>query len=125
MDANPHSCPPGERYILQYGEYPGCLANRFNVHPDDLLSYNNLADGDIYQAGLILYIPPNARPFPYEREWMPHPAKYTVESGNNFFIIACMFGDVRPEDIAILNKYPSPYMKGTNFTEDGLELSIP
>ena len=32
-----------------------------------------------------------------------HPATYTTEPGDNLFSIACKYGDVRPEDLALKN----------------------
>ena len=46
-----------QAYTLQNGEFPYCIARRFNVDPDALLSASGLTSPDIYYAGLTLTIP--------------------------------------------------------------------
>lgn len=91
-------------YTLQVGEFPYCIARRFNVNPDELLALNNLADGSLYMPGLVLKIPQSGNPFPASRALRPHPATYTVSSsGETFYSIACLYGDVDPAAIASAN----------------------
>lgn len=91
-------------YTLQVGEFPYCIARRFNVNPDELLTINNLADGTIYMPGLTLKIPQSGNPFPTNRALRPHPATYTTtSSGETFYSIACLYGDVDPTAIAAAN----------------------
>ena len=91
-------------YTLQAGEFPYCIARRFNVNPDELLTINNLADGTLYMPGLTLKIPQSGNPFPANRALRPHPATYTTTSSNEtFYSIACLYGDVDPAAIAAAN----------------------
>lgn len=91
-------------YTLQAGEFPYCIARRFNVNPDELLTINNLADGTLYMPGLTLKIPQSGNPFPANRALRPHPATYTTtSSGETFYSIACLYGDVDPAAIAAAN----------------------
>ncbi len=91
-------------YTLQEGEFPFCIARRFNVNPFELLQLNGLSDGMIYRPGLPLRIPQTGNPFPGERALKPHPTTYTVEKANmTIYAVACEFGDVFPEAIAAVN----------------------
>ena len=44
-------------YTLQKGEYPYCIARRYNVDPNELLSLNGLSGSATYDAGTVLKIP--------------------------------------------------------------------
>jgi LysM repeat protein len=96
--------PSGPRpatYTLQPGEFPYCIARRFNVDPDELLSINSISGGTIYYAGLALKIPQTGNPFPGNRMLRNHPATYTVASSDEtIYGIACIFGDIDPATIA-------------------------
>jgi len=98
--------PPGVRpatYTLQSGEFPYCIARRFNVDPDQLLSMSGLSSPDVYYAGLKLTIPQSGA-FPGDRALAAHPTTYTVLSANEtLYSIACKYGDVDPASIASVN----------------------
>lgn len=96
-------------YTLQQGEFPYCIARRFNINPDELLSLNGLTDGGTYQPGLTLKIPQTGNPFPGSRALRAHPTTYTVGINDTIHRIACAFGDVSPEQIAAANGLASPY----------------
>jgi LysM repeat protein len=90
-------------YTLQSGEWPVCIARRFNVNPDDLAALNGLVDSQIVQPGLVLQIPQTGT-FPGPRAWHNHPDTYTVDfSTETINSIACYYGDVYPESIAKAN----------------------
>ncbi len=91
------------KYVLHKGEFPYCIARRFNVNPDALLNINGLSRGQFVYPGTALTIPQGAGPFPYQRALRPHPTTYTVQGGDTFYSIACLFGDVWPEAIAAAN----------------------
>lgn len=119
----PTSAPVGSRpssYTLQRGEFPYCIARRFDVDPDVLLSQNGLSSGTIYRPNLTLKIPQSGS-FPGTRALRNHPATYTVASANEtIYGIACLFGDVDPSAIAQANNV-SPSAALTS----GQQLSIP
>lgn len=119
----PTSAPVGSRpstYTLQSGEFPYCIARRYDVDPDALLSLSGLSDGVMYPAGTQLRIPQSGS-FPGSRALRNHPASYTVASSNEtVYSVACLFGDVDPSAIAQANSI-SP---GSALTT-GQQLSIP
>ena len=109
-------------YTLQKGEFPYCIARRFNVDPAELLNLNNLSNGSIYYPNLTLTIPQSGKPFPGERALRSHPATYTVADANlTLNGVACAFGDVDPA--AIVQANPGLSL-GSNLTV-GQQISIP
>lgn len=116
------SVPVGSRpatYTLQDGEFPYCIARRFDVDPDQLLSLNGLVDGQTLYAGAVLKIPQSGN-FPGSRALRNHPTTYTASSGDTIPGIACLFGDVDPSSIASANGLSV----GATLTS-GQQLSIP
>ena len=95
-------------YTLHEGEFPYCLARRFNVDPDDLLAVNGLSNDSITVPGQTLSIPGGST-FPGPRALLSHPTNYTVKGGDTIYFIACAFGDVDPIAIAAANAISSPY----------------
>ena len=89
-------------YTLQSGEFPYCIARRFNVDPNDLLAANGLSSGQVLQPGLQLTIPSTGS-FPGVRALSSHPVTYTVAVDDTIYKIACRFGDVDPNAIAAAN----------------------
>jgi LysM repeat protein len=96
-------------YTLQSGEYPYCIARRFNVNPDELLSLNGLANGQVYDPGMTLNIPQTGHQFPGTRYLIPHPATYVVKAGDTIYSISCDYGDVDPNQVALANALVPPY----------------
>ncbi len=99
---------PGQ-YTLQRGEFPYCIARRYNINPDQLLAANNLSKNSQSYPGQTLVIPSNAKPFPGKRALVKHPAQYTVKAGDTIYTVACAFGDVSPEAIVAANGLKKPY----------------
>ncbi len=104
--ANVPTLTPGHPsvYTLQKGEFPYCIARRFNVDPAALLAMNglNVTSAQALQPGLQLSIPASGS-FPGERALNPHPTTYTVQLDDTIYRIACHFGDVDPTSIALAN----------------------
>ena len=98
--------PAGSRptsYTLQQGEFPFCIARRFNIDPAELLALNGITDGDLYYAGMVLKIPQSGNPWPGSRVLNPHsPSQtHTVTAGQTtVYAVACYYGDVDPAAIA-------------------------
>jgi LysM repeat protein len=103
---NPTAVPAGVRpasYTLQNGEFPGCIARRFNVDMDAILSASGLTSPDLYYPGLTLTIPQSGA-FPGSRMLTSHPVTYSVlSSEETMYSIACKFGDIDPATIASAN----------------------
>ena len=119
----PTSAPVGTRpteYPLHKGEFPYCLARRFDVDPDALLSLNGLSSGNIYYPNRTLKIPQSGS-FPGTRALRNHPATYTVSSSDEtVYGVACLFGDVDPAAIAAANN-----ISADAALTAGKQLSIP
>ena len=100
--------PSGSRpstYVLKVGEFPYCIARRFNVDPDQLLSVSGLsgAQANSLSAGTVLTIPQSGS-FPGDRALASHPSTYTVKSSDEtIYGVACLFGDIDPSAIAQAN----------------------
>jgi len=91
-------------YTLQVGEFPYCIARRFNVNPDELLALNGMNNGQAYYPFLTLKIPQTGNPFPADRAMRAHPTTYTVSSSDEtVYGVACRYGDVDPAAIAAAN----------------------
>jgi LysM repeat protein len=121
--ANPNAATPTPgrpaTYTLQHGEFPYCIARRFNVDPGDLLTLNGIGNGQIFQPGLVLKIPQTGS-FSGNRALATHPTTYTVKVDDTIYSIACKYGDVDPIYLAAYNGIVSPYILQT-----GKVLSIP
>lgn len=114
--------PVGSRpstYILQAGEFPFCIARRFDVDPEQLLTLSGLSDGVLYPPGTQLQIPQSGS-FPGSRSLRNHPTTYTASAGETIYGVACAFGDIRPEDIATANG-----LSVSSTLSAGQSLSIP
>jgi LysM repeat protein len=99
--------PAGSRpasYTLQAGEFVYCIARRFNVNPDEILSLNGIFDSETIYPGLTLKIPQTNNTFPGNRTLKSHPATYSVTGASEtVYSVACQFGDVDPGAIASAN----------------------
>jgi LysM repeat protein len=106
-------------YTLMQGEFPYCIARRFNVNQDELLSLNNLtvATANNLLPGVVLRIPQSGNSFVGERALHPHPGTYTVLSGEEtIYKVACYYGDLDPTQIIAANGLISPYTLHANQT---------
>ncbi len=95
-------------YTLQDGEFPYCIARRFDVNPGDLLAINNI--GGNVDPGTTLKIPVDSKwPLEFERSLREHPGTYTAQAGQTIYEIACLFGDADPDAIILANNLKAPY----------------
>ncbi len=102
-------------YTLMPGEYPYCIARRFNVNQQELLSANGLGESQLLQPGEVLNIPQSGNPFVGQRSLHSHPGVFTVSSSNEtIYAVACYFGDVDPTQIIAANNLTSPYVLHIN-----------
>jgi LysM repeat protein len=105
----PTAGPPPATYTLQKGEFPFCIARRFNVNQAELLALNGLTLNSKPVVGTTLRLPQTGNSFVSERSLKAHPTSYTVKSGDTIYTIACQFGDVSPDMIALANDLEAPY----------------
>jgi nucleoid-associated protein YgaU len=96
-------------YTLQKGEWPFCIARRFDVNQYELLNINGLTLTSRPQVGYTLKIPQTGNGFAGEISLKNHPADYTVKAGETVYTIACAFGDVSPDMIGLANGISAPY----------------
>jgi len=96
-------------YTLKEGEFPYCIARRYNLAPEVLMTLNDINEGDLIAPGTILQIPQTGTWSEGNRARNPHPTTHTVKSGENLYSIACYYGDVSPEAIIALNGLQEPY----------------
>ncbi len=106
-------------YTIQQGEFPFCIARRFNVDAGDLLSASGLSINTKVSVGTVLNIPQSGS-WMGTRALKSHPTTYTVISGDTIGSIACGFGDADPNTILAANGLSS----GTALTA-GQVLQIP
>jgi LysM repeat protein len=107
-------------YIVQ-SEYETieCLTRRFDRDLNTLLALNLLDANAKLKVEMEILL--STGPFyKGERTLKPHPATYTVLSGDTVYDIACSFGDISPERIMFENRLTDPL----NLTV-GQQLSIP
>lgn len=96
-------------YTLQKGEWPICIARRFDLNVAELLNLNGLTLDSKPAVGFELKIPTGGKWNSGSRSLMNHPTTYTVKSGDTIYTIACAFGDVDPSGIIAANNLKSPY----------------
>lgn len=94
-------------YQLQPGETVKCIARRLDIDWLKLYSMNNISfeNESTIQPGTVLILPQNA---PWNSNHGPrasaeHPVNYSVQAGDTLNSIACIFGDVTPEQITLAN----------------------
>jgi LysM repeat protein len=107
-------------YTLHQGEWPYCLARRFDIDPEALLAANNIGNSTELSVGTVINIPTSAGSFGGARALRSHPTTYTASSVDTFYSIACQFGDVWPEHIAEANGKDIEYQPSA-----GEQLHIP
>jgi LysM repeat protein len=106
-------------YTLKGGEFPYCIARRFDVNPTEMLNMSGLGSSGVFPPGTVLKIPQSGS-FPGARSLRDTPDTYGVSSGDTIYSIACLYGRVDPMEIAYANNLTSPYS-----VKVGQELYIP
>ncbi len=97
-------------YTIHQGEWPFCLARRFNIDPAALLDANGLTVNSKPDPGTSITIPQGAAKWAAgSRALIDHPALYTVQDGDTIYSIACRFGDADPNAIIAANNLKDPY----------------
>ncbi len=109
-------------YTLQKGEWPICIARRYNLDLSTFFAQNGLNMNSKPAAGTSLKIPASGTwSANYgARSLKAHPTTYTVVAGDTVYTIACRYGDVTPEAILAVNSLAS-----ANDIKVGATLNIP
>jgi hypothetical protein len=101
-----------ETYSLNKGEWPFCIARRYNVDPIDLLNASGLSLESKPDVGFVLKIPQTGE-WPEQRFGhryiREHPTMHEVSAGETLNSISCLYGDVDPSEIVEANELPEPY----------------
>jgi len=105
-------------YTLQKGEWPICIARRYDLNVGSLLSANGMTMDSKPGVGTVLKIPSSGS-FEGSRALRAH-SDYTVKAGDSVYTIACYFGDVSPEGILAANGLSS-----ADQVKTGMTLQIP
>ena len=107
-DTTVHDGMAPTTYTLQKGEFPFCIARRYNVDPYELLQINGLTLGQIFYPGRVLTMPTSGAVFPTTRALHAHTASYTVTgAAETPRTVACYFGDIDPAAIVSANSLAS------------------
>jgi LysM repeat protein len=97
-------------YTLHAGEWPYCIARRFNIEPSAFLAANGLDVNSRPAEGTEVKIPSGTAGWTSgSRALIDHPAVYTVKPGDTIYSVACDFGDADPNAIIAANKLTEPY----------------
>jgi LysM repeat protein len=109
-------------YTLQKGEWPICIARRYNLDLATLFSANGLTMDSRPANGAVLKIPSTGSwsSASYGARALHTHASYKVVSGDTVNTIACYFGDVSPEGILAANN-----LKSAADVKTGATLKIP
>lgn len=111
----PADLPLPKKYTLERGEFPYCIARRYDLNPTELMRLNYLSYNQLFRKGLVLWLPQSGKAFPGERALNPHSDVYVAQKdGETIFTAACFYGDVDPVALAEANGLPldSIFVKG-------------
>jgi LysM repeat protein len=115
-DGEPKPTPDLHRpqtYSLNKGEWPFCIARRFNLNPIDLLNASGLSLDSKPDVGFVLKIPQSGE-WPESRFGhryiRQHPVMHQVAAGETMYTIACQYGDVDPGEILEANELPDDFV---------------
>lgn len=90
-------------YEIKEGEFIYCLARRFDINPQAILDINGYGIDVLLSSGTKIKIPSDAASFGGDRALLAHPTTYTIQANDTLQAIACLYGDVLPENIANAN----------------------
>lgn len=111
-----------DTYVLQKGEWPICIARRYDLNIGDLFALNGLTLDSRPGAGVTLRIPSEGTwsASQHGSRSLRNHSSYTVKTGDTIGSIACYFGDVSPEGILAANR-----MSSAGDIQVGMSLDIP
>ena len=109
-------------YTLQKGEWPICIARRYDLDLASLFAANGFTMDSRPATGAVMKIPStgNWSTSAYGARALHAHASYAVNSNDTVYTIACYFGDVSPEGILAANG-----LKNASDVKSGMTLKIP
>jgi LysM repeat protein len=98
-------------YTVQQGDHYVCIARRFNLNLDEFFALNGLSMSSQAVAGVKVNIPAGGSWSTAHgpRMLKSHPTTYVVAAEDTVNRIACLFGDVDPNQIILANNLKAPY----------------
>ena len=111
-----------DTYTIQKGEWPICIARRYDLNLSSLLSLNGMNMNSQVQVGTVLKIPSTGNwdsSAHGSRSLRAH-GDYSVKAGDTANTIACYYGDVSPEGILAANGLSS-----SGDIKSGMTIKIP
>lgn len=111
-----------DSYTIQKGEWPICIARRYDLNLSSLLSLNGMNMNTQVQVGAVLKIPStgNWDSSAHGSRSLRSHGDYAVKAGDTANTIACYYGDVSPEGILAANGLSS-----SGDIKSGMTLKIP
>jgi LysM repeat protein len=106
QDVEPTEGNPPATYTLQKGEFPFCIARRFDLNQAELLALNGLNLDSKPGVGTVLKLPKTGNGF-VSTGPQSHPTDYTVKSGDTT-AVACQ-SRMSADMIILQNNLQSPY----------------
>jgi hypothetical protein len=109
-------------YTLQKGEFPICIARRFDLDLATLFSQNGMNMSSRPSTGAVLKISSsgNWNSANYGSRQLRKHVDYKVGASDSVYSIACYFGDVSPEGILAANS-----LSNASDVKSGMTLKIP
>jgi len=96
-------------WTIHGGETVFCIARRFDLNADEILSMNGLNAYSMLHIGDVLQLPQSGSWAGGDRKLLDHPDTWDVSPGETVYEIACAYGDVWPEHIIQANGLSEPY----------------
>ncbi|MEA4811293.1 MAG: LysM peptidoglycan-binding domain-containing protein [Anaerolineaceae bacterium] len=95
-------------HVIAKGETVMCLARRYDVNPDEIISLNKLENPGSLSIGDKLKIPASGK-FPGDRKanFYERPDIYNITGETTASEVACWYGDVYPEEVMQANNLKS------------------
>ena len=111
-----------DTYTIQKGEWPICIARRYDLNLSSLLSLNGMNMNSQVQVGTVLKIPStgNWDSSAHGSRSLRSHSDYAVKAGDTANTIACYYGDVSPEGILAANGLSS-----SGDIKSGMTIKIP
>jgi LysM repeat protein len=112
-----------QTYTLSQGEWPICVARRYDLDLDSFFKLNGMNMNSKPSAGVTVKIPATGNWSAAQygaRTLKTHPVQHTVTAGQTINTIACQYGDVAPESILTANGLAS-----ASDVKVGMTINIP